>query len=391
VKVAPGGSLTLTSCTVDKTGDTSSTENSGFYGFNSGVLASSSSSTSSYSSSSAASVTMTNCTVTTSASGANGVFAFGEDATATLDNLTITTTGESNSGGVDATYGGTVVITDSILSTTGASSAALRSDRYDQANEPSVTATNCTATAAGTGSPAIYSTATYTVYDSTLTATGSEGFCIEGFNSITIDNCTLSGAAKWGGIVYQSMSGDSSEGTGTFSMVDSTMTNNSSGPMFMSVNTEGILNLESSTLIQAGGSDVLVRACAASDGDDNVNSDWGSSGADITVNATTIDLEGTLSAGTDSTIVLNLSSDSTWSGDTEGSVTINEDATSLVYVTADSTIEEITGIEFDSDGVPTNIDAAEGVTVTVGTALGASGNSLSSGYALRSGGSLQLD
>jgi hypothetical protein len=391
VKVLPGGSLTLSSCTVDKSGDTGSTEGSGFYGYNSGVLVSSSSSDDSYTSSSAASLTMTDCTVTTSASGANGVFAFGEGATATLDNLTITTTGDSNSGGVDATYGGTIVITDSILSTTGASSAALRSDRYDQANEPSVTATNCTATSAGSGSPAIYSTATYAVYDSTLTATGSEGFCIEGLNSITLDNCTLSGADKWGGIIYQSMSGDSTAGTGTFSMTDSTMTNNSSGPMFMSVNTEGVINLENSTLIQDGGSSVLVRACAASDGDDNVNSDWGSSGSDITMNATSIDLEGTLSAGTDSTIVLNLSSDSTWSGSTEGSVTVNEDATSLVYVTADSAFEEITGIEFDSDGVPVNIDAPYGVTITVGTALDATGLSLNSGYTLGSGGILLLD
>jgi hypothetical protein len=389
--VAAGGSLTLEGCTVDKSGDTSSTEDSGFYGFNSGVLVSSSSSDSSYSSSSAASVTMTNCTVTTDADGANGVFAFGESATATLDYLTITTTGDSNSGGVDATYGGTIELSDSIVSTTGASSAALRSDRYDTANEPSVTATNVTASSSGSGSPAIYSTATYTVYDSTLTATGSEGFCIEGLNSITIDNCTLSGASKWGGIIYQSTSGDSTEGTGTFSMIDSTMTNNSDGPMFMSVNTEGIINLESSTLTQGGSSEVLVRACAASDGDDNVNSDWGESGSDITVNAESIDLEGTLSAGTDSTIELNLSSDSTWTGDSEGDVTVNEDATSLVYVTADSTFTEITGIEFDEDGVPTNIDAPEGVTITVGTALDMTGLSLSSGYTLDSGGALQMN
>jgi hypothetical protein len=334
---------------------------------------------------------MTNCTVTTSASGANGVFAFGEDATATLDNLTITTTGDSNAGGVDATYGGTIVITDSILSTTGASSAALRSDRYDQANEPSVTATNCTATSAGSGSPAIYSTATYAVYDSTLTATGSEGFCIEGLNSIALDNCTLSGAEKWGGIIYQSMSGDSSIGTGTFSMTDSTMTNNSSGPMFMSVNTEGVINLENSDLVQSGGSGVLMRACAASDGDDNVNSDWGSEGADITMNVTTMDLEGTLSAGTDSTIVLNLSSDSSWTGSTEGSVTVNEDASSLIYVTENSTFEEITGIEFDSEGIPTNLDAPEGVTVTVGAAEDVAGMSLNSAYMLESGGTLLLE
>jgi hypothetical protein len=161
--------------------------------------------------------------------------------------------------------------------------------------------------------------------------------------------------------------------------------------MFMSVNTEGIINLENSTLVQAGGSSVLMRACAASDGDDNVNSDWGSNGANITMNATSIDLEGTLSAGTDSTIILNLSSDSSWTGSSEGSVTVNENTSSSVYVTADSTFEEITGIELDSDDIPTNIDAPEGVTITVSTATDTSGSSLSSSYVLESGGTLQME
>jgi hypothetical protein len=156
VKVAPGGSLTMINSKATKSGGaTSSTENSGFYGFNSGVLASSSSSSSSYTGSAASSVTMTDCTIATGVTGTNGVFAFGANAIATLDHVTIVTTGDSNSRGVDATYGGSVIISNSQISTQGGSCAALATDRYQNTSAPRVTATSCVGTTAGTGSPGI--------------------------------------------------------------------------------------------------------------------------------------------------------------------------------------------------------------------------------------------
>ncbi len=94
IKVSSGGSLTVTNSKATKSGDTSDRENSGFYGFNAGVLASSSSQISGYSGTgTAAAITMTDCNITTDASGANGAFAFGEDAVVNLDHVTIVTRG----------------------------------------------------------------------------------------------------------------------------------------------------------------------------------------------------------------------------------------------------------------------------------------------------------
>lgn len=344
IKVASGGSLTLTYSYITKTGDTSSTENSGFYGFNSGVLASSSSSSSSYSGTDeTTTLTMTDCTIETDASGANGAFAFGEDATVTLDHVTIVTTGDSNSRGVDATYGGTVVITDSTISTQGGSCAALATDRYDNANAPTIIATNVEGTTAGSGSPGIYCTGTFTVTDSILTATGSEAAVIEGLNSITLNNTDISGSEKWGVMIYQSMSGDSSIGTGTFEMTDGTLTNNySEGPLFFICNTDAVIDLAGATLVNT--SDMLLvagKASTASNYIDNVNSSWGTSGGIVTFTAEDEELIGDIIlCDSSSSIDLTLTNSSL-----SGAVNAENNGTADLTIDADSTWE-VTGTSY---------------------------------------------
>jgi hypothetical protein len=66
IKVTDGGSFTLSDSTITKTGDTSSNENSDFYGLNAGVLAES-----------GGNIELSNCTITTDSNGANAVFATG--------------------------------------------------------------------------------------------------------------------------------------------------------------------------------------------------------------------------------------------------------------------------------------------------------------------------
>jgi hypothetical protein len=349
IKVAPGGSLTLTNSKATKSGATSSTENSGFYGFNSGVLASSSSSTSSYTSSSASSISMTNCTINTSATGANGAFAFGANASITLDHVTIATTGDSNSRGVDATYGGTVTISNSTISTQGGSCAALATDRYQGTSAPRIIATNCSGTTAGTGSPGIYCTGTFTVSGCTLKATGSEAACIEGLNSITLSDSNISGTKKWGVIIYQSMSGDSSTGTGTFTMTGGTLTNGySSGPAFFVCNTDAVINLTGATI--ANSSDLLLVAGKASTATNyigSVNSSWGTSGGVVDFNATSQSLSGkVIVCDSSSSVDLSLAS-SSYSG-TFNSANIGSsnklslDASSTLTLTGDSYVNTLT-------------------------------------------------
>lgn len=396
VKVAAGGSLTLTNTQVAKVGDTSDTENSAFYGFNAGLLVSSSSATSSYSETGkATAASLSDCTITTSATGANGAFAFGEGATATLDHVTIKTTGSSNARGVDATYGGKVVITNSIISTTGGSCAALASDRYNNATAPVVQATNCTGTTSGSGSPGIYCTGTFTVTDCTLTATGSEAAAIEGLNSITLTNSCLSGSVKWGVMIYQSMSGDSSTGTGTFTMSGGTLTNGSAGPLFFVCDTDAVISLTGATLVNSTSSLLLVagKASTASSYISNVNSSWGSNGGTVTFKTSGQALAGEiLLCDTSSTLAMTLSS-STLIGAIDkrgigGTKTLTLDAKSKWTASESSNLTTLVGVVLDSSGVPANVDAPSGVTITYGSATDSSGNSMSGTCTLASGGKL---
>lgn len=295
VKVESGGTLTLTNSYIDKTGDTDDRENSGFYGFNVGVLASSSSETDGYAGTEeTTTLNMSDCTITTDAVGANGAFAFGEDAVVNLDHVTINTTGDDNSRGIDATYGGTVNITNSVIDTEGDSCAALATDRYMEYNAPSINADNVIGTTAGSGSPGLYCTGTFTVSNSTTTATGSEAAAIEGYNSITLINSDISGAKKWGVIIYQSMSMDSSVGTGTFDITGGSITNNSDGPMFLVCDTTAEINLKGTKLINPSSDTLLwaTSAAAGSEVDENVNSDWGSLGGTVIMTATDQTLKG---------------------------------------------------------------------------------------------------
>ncbi|WP_005033320.1 beta strand repeat-containing protein [Holophaga foetida] len=396
IKVAPGGSLTLNNSKATKSGSTTDLENSGFYGFNVGVLASSSSSASSYvETSKTTTVTLTDCTISTAASGANGAFAFGEGATVNLDHVTIVTTGDSNSRGVDATYGGTVNITNSTLSTLGGSCAALASDRYTGASAPTINATNCTGTTAGSGSPGIYCTGTFTVTDCTLSATGSEAACIEGLNSITLNNTSLSGVAKWGVIVYQSMSGDSTVGTGRFTMTGGTLTNGfAKGPAFFVCDTDAVITLNGATIVNA--SDTLLvagTASAASSYIDNVNSSWGSDGGVVTFVANNQTLVGkVILCDSSSTLAMTLTA-STLTGpiDTDnvgGTKTLALDASSKWTATANSNITTLSGVVL-SAGVPTNVDASSGVTITYTSMTNGSGGALTGTYTLSSGGTLK--
>jgi hypothetical protein len=372
-----GGSYTLNDATLTKTGDTSGENTSNFYGNNAIVLAEDGST-----------ITLSDCTLTADSAGSNGAFAYGEGSSIIIDNCTISTTANS-SRGVDATYGGSVTVSNSEIHTEGDHSAALATDRYEDKDPPTITADNVTATTAGDGSPGIYSTGTFSVSNSNTVATGSEAAAVEGFNSITLTESDITGSEKWGVFLYQSMSGDSSVGVGTFDMTGGSLTNNSSGPVFMVLNTEAIINLQDVDISTDG--DVLIRATDASDGDDNVNSDWGSAGGDITFTAADQVLEGTVSCNELSSIDMTLLGASAFSGAVEiedgGEVTITLKDSAVWTAAGNSYVTSLDGITFSGD-TPANVDAGSGVVIYYDSATDADGNTLTDTYSLPNGGTL---
>ena len=119
ILVENGGSLTLDGAEVSKTGgDSSNTENSEFYGVNSGILVTENST-----------ATIKNTIINTNAKGSNAVFSTGTDSKIYISNSTITTTGSSSSRGLDATYGGYIEADNVKITTQGGSCATLATDR----------------------------------------------------------------------------------------------------------------------------------------------------------------------------------------------------------------------------------------------------------------------
>ena len=318
--ISTSDSVTITNPTVSKTGDSNGGDSCNFYGLNAAVLVKDGSTT-----------TITGGTVTTNASGANGVFSYGgnggkngatgDGTTVIIRDTKITTTG-NGSGGIMTTGGGITKAYNLDVTTSGQSSAAIRTDRGGGV----VTVDGGTYTSNGLGSPAIYSTADITVSNATLVSNLSEGVCIEGKNTITLNNSNLTANnTKCNGnatfldtiMIYQSMSGDADSGTSSFTMNGGTLTSKN-GHIFHVTNTNAVINLNGVTLKNEDSSNILISVCA--DG-------WSGASNIATLNAKSQVLEGTILVGSDSTLTLNLTNNSSFEGTVSGQITNAKDKT----------------------------------------------------------------
>lgn len=331
-------SYTASNLTIEKSGDTSNSESSDFYGLNAGFLALN-----------GAATTISDSTITTNAKGANGIFAYGEGSSVKVSNTSISTSAD-NSGGIDVTGGASIQAKNLNIETNGNSSAAIRSDR----GGGSLNVTEGTYTTNGTGSPAVYCTADITVSDAILTANASEGVVIEGKNNVTLKNCTVTGNMQgtYQGdenenlhtiMIYQSMSGDAEEGEAEFSMTGGSITGKN-GDLIYSTNTSSVVNLEQVSLSLAN--DTLLRI-VGNDG----SRGWGSSGSnggDMSLFATNQVLQGNIIVDEISSLTLTLSESSSFEGSINeqeegGTVSVSLDDSSSWTLTGDSYITSFEG------------------------------------------------
>ena len=361
--------VTIDNPTVTKTGDSSGGDSCNFYGLNAALLVMG-----------GADATITGGTITSDASGANGVFCYGgngasngaggDGTTVTISDTVITTTGDG-SGGIMTTGGGVTYASNLTVITSGRSSAAIRTDR----GGGTVVVDGGTYTSNGLGSPAIYSTADITVKNASLVSGLSEGVCIEGMNSITLENCDLTAdnTAMNGNatfldtiMIYQSMSGDADSGTSAFTMTGGSLTS-LSGHMFHVTNTHAVITLSGVNLINQG-SGVLLSVC-----DDG----WHGASNTAELVADGQQLAGTILVGDNSTLTLTLQNSSSFEGTVSGeivnakgesvsseigNVAVVLDSTSTWTLTADTSVTSF-------DGDPANI-IGNGYTLYVnGTAV----------------------
>ncbi len=367
------GAVSLVNPTVTKTGGTSAGDDESFYGINSAIMCKGGGTT-----------TITGANITTSAAGANGVFSYGGNAstnatsgdgtTVVISDSTITTTG-NGSGGIMTTGQGVTKASNLTISTSGASSAAIRSDR----GGGTVTVDGGTYKTSGTGSPAIYATATITVSNATLTSTASQGVVNEGGNTVILNNCTLNANNsklnsqdyfKNGVFLYQSMSGDASDGASVFTMTGGTL-NNTTGHVFHVTNTSAAITLNGVTINNTDSEGVLISVC-----DDA----WSGLTNAATINATDQTLEGTALVGSDSSLTIKLSGSSVWTGHTSGSITShkNSSTVSSSLGTVKLVLSDEATVVLDADTTVSSISGAghinyNGHTLTVGSTSYTSG------------------
>lgn len=316
--ISTSDEVTITNPTLTKTGDSDGGDNCNFYGLNAGLLVEGGSTT-----------TIKGGTITTDADGANGVFSYG-----------------GNGGQNGATGDGTTVkISDTKIVTTGDGSGGI------------MTTGGGTYTSNGLGSPAIYSTADISVANATLLSNLSEGVCIEGLNSITLENCdlTANNTQRNGNatfldtiMIYQSMSGDADSGTSTFTMNGGSLTSKS-GHVFHVTNTHAVISLKNVTINNKDSENILLSVCA--DG-------WSGGTNNATLKADTQALTGTIKVGSDSTFALELTNGSTFKGAIDGNITnaacdtvstkvgtvsVTLDSTSTWTLTADTYVTSFNG------------------------------------------------
>lgn len=258
-------------------------------------------------------LTLNNGTIITDAKGGAGVFAY-DKGIAYVNDVTINTE-QDTSGGIHVAGGGTLYAANVTATTSGGSSAAIRSDR----GGGTMFVNGGTFISNGSGSPALYCTADITVNDAILVANGSEGICIEGLNTTTLKNVDLTSNMPdqnqndntWSVIVYQSMSGDSKVGKGTFNMEGGTL-NSKNGGLFYTTNTESEFNLTNVDLKPSDDFEFLLQATG-----NNNKRGWGSTGkngANCTFNANNQKMNGNIIYDSISTLNLNLLDNTTFTG-----------------------------------------------------------------------------
>lgn len=363
-----GAEVTLDGGTVTRKSDNSDSGNtSSFYGNSAALLAT------------AGTLNVSGTTIDTDAQGGAGAFAYG-DGTVNISDATITTK-QGTSGGIHVAGGGTLNAYNLNVTTAGESSAAIRSDR----GGGTMVVDGGTYTTNGTGSPAVYSTADITVHNATLTANNSEASCIEGLNTIRLFDCDLVGNmptdneqndVNWNVIVYQSMSGDSEEGNGTFEMSGGTLTAKSGG-MFYTTNTESTFVLNNVSITPSESNDFFLRCTGNSNG-----RGWGTSGAngaDCTFTGIQQKMEGDIIWDqisqldfymTDgSTLTGAVTRDDTYSGGSgDGYCNLVIDKDSTWVVTGDSTLTSLSseGKIVDEGGNTVSIVGTDGTTYVSG-------------------------
>jgi hypothetical protein len=337
------GTLTMNSCTITKTGDGSSGDNSSFYGNNSSIYCGSASSSdySSTTSASGAKIIISGGTVTSTSQGANAVFAT-NGATIEVDGITIVNN-KSVSRGLHATYGGIINASNVDITTNEATSSTIATDR----GGGTVTVNGGTATANGAKSAVIYSTGVMSATNLTGTSAVGEIAVIEGDNSITMTNCTMtSGSSERGLLMMQSGSGDAEGSNPVMTITGGSLTTTDTSAPLLQVSTDVTATCTLSGVTVSAGSGILMYV--------KDDSQWSTSGATGKLILDDGTYSGIVKYDTGYTANVTVNSGATWNltANTSigtlvnnGTINLNGYTLTTTSTSGSGTINETTGIE----------------------------------------------
>ena len=379
IYVLNSGILSLTNCTISTTGNSSSNDNSSFYGLNAAILATS-----------GGVINLSGCKIITIGSGANGIFAYGTASiTSTADILTMDGDGAH---AIMCSGGGTIIVDNDTAVTSGGSSSNIATDR----GGGTITVTGGSYTSNGNNSAAIYSTGTITCNNATLIANGAEALVIEGSNNIVLNNCIVKCTYnKWGSMLYQSMSGDATGVNGYLTMTGGSFTyTGNAGGMFYNTNSTAHYMLNNVTLFNS--CDTLIRCIKGS---------WGGSSATYggITNFTAIHqtMSGLIHVDADSKAYITLQDTSLFTGainksNTANAAALTVDASSTWIVTANSYLTNLSDASGISGSSVTNIvgngfNVYYDATISANAALGGKTYFLVNGGILTPIGSTSVD
>ena len=323
VKVS-GGTATLTNCTYNKTGDTSDSDGSSFYGTNAAILGT------------GGTLTVSGGTITTNAKGANGIVCYG--GTINVSDMTINCT-QNLSRGIHTTGGGTLVAKNLTITTAGNNSSVIALDRGGGTE----TVTGGTYTTTGGDCAVLYSTGTLTVNGITGSSAKGEIGVIEGSNSITINNSTITAGdnATRAMMILQSGSGDAGTGKhGYITATGGTLKSTSTTAPFIEIvtNCTGTTTLKGvSTSIASG---ILMKV--------DYNTRWSTNGAtgELILSGSGTTYTGNIEADSYSTATVEVADGTVWKGafdadNTGKSTTATIDAGGTWTLTANSYVDEV--------------------------------------------------
>lgn len=343
ILVEETGVAYLVAVDVEKTGDSSSSDESSTSVLNAAVGIRSE-----------GTIYMEGGTITTDGVSANALHTEDDGASAYLYTVTIDASGEGAHG--IYTAGGYIYASDLTVTTNDGKGSAIATDT----GGGTILVETAEVKTYGSKSALLYSTGNITVSDMTGTSASAPAGCIDGSNSITITDSTISAAPDEHG-VFQIVSTASSSSTSetAYIYIDSSSVSETAGTYGLLFVGNVIANIYLTDVTTSIDSGILLNSSA--------DSDWGTSGSNggnAYVYLSDLTIDGDVYVDDISIAVITLEDDTTWTGaantdDTSGTVEIVIASGSTWVLTADSYITSLNNsgtvttdgyVAYDEDG-----------------------------------------